>query len=139
MVDVETVDPFVGTRASPSEMAVYSLQECWKALSSFLRHVWISERISPRVFPRTAVLDGPRLCLRTAFTNANDLVSSGRDNDCSLDSWAVVRSVSRLRRSKVASRAVHSSSSAVLPSSLDEMSGTAYRYILVKRTLEASS
>ena len=90
LVDVENVDSFVGTRASPSDMAVYSFQECWKALLSFFVHVWISERISRRVFTRLAVLDGPRLCLSTACTNANDIVSLGRDNECSLDSWAFV-------------------------------------------------
>ena len=38
VVEVEEVVPFVGTRASPFDMMLYSIHECWKAVSSFLRH-----------------------------------------------------------------------------------------------------
>ena len=95
LVDFEMVDPFVVVRASPLNIAVYNLQVCLKALSSFLKHIWTLERISWRLFIRSVVLDGARLCLSTACTNASDILSSGGNSECSLDSCALVWSVSR--------------------------------------------
>ena len=70
-------------------------------------------------------MDGARLCLSIARTNASDLVSSGRAIECSLDSCALIWSVNLLRRTKVSSSAV---AIAVLLCSLSDILMTAHRY-----------
>jgi hypothetical protein len=120
-VDVEKVDLIDGARASPMDMTLYNPKVCLKAVSSFLRDIWISERISRRLFTRLVVVDGARVCLSTACTNASELVSSGGDSECSVDICASVWSVSRLRRAEVSSSAIHRLVSAALLSSLDDM------------------
>ena len=135
VVDVERVDPFVGARASPLDMAPYNLQVCWKAVSSFLRHIWISERMSRRLFTRLVVVDGAKLCLSTACTNSSVFVSSGGDSECNLDSCASVWSVSRLRRTEVSSSTIHSLLSAALLSSLGGTLVTTRRYWRTTRSI----